>query len=163
MTNAETGAVNLGVGQATQNLPEAASALQGPLNFFQTLLSGNRGAVMEALSPSIASLTSEYDTGRKTEEQFAPRGGGRAATLATQPTTEAGQIAGLVNSAQQTGAAGVSEIAQLLGQLGLGELGIGTSTAASTFNQEETAKENEQQQGAQAGQAIGSLIALLAA
>lgn len=118
---------------------------------------------MSALEPQIASLTSQYDTGRKTSEEFAPRGGGRAASLNEAPFSEASQIEQLVGTAQETGAAGVASVAQMLADIGLSEIGVSSSTAGSTFGQLQQAKENEQQQGAQAGQAIGSLIALLAA
>jgi hypothetical protein len=163
LTGAETDVVKFGLSQAKGVIPQATQAMQAPLNFFQQLLSGDRSTVMSALSPEISSLTASYDTGRKTSEEFAPRGGGRAAQLEELPFKEASDVEQLVSGVRQTGAAGVSEIGQMLAQLGLGEMGVSSSTAASTFQQLETSKENVQAQGAAAGQAVGGLIALLAA
>jgi len=118
---------------------------------------------MSVLNPEISSLTSQYDTGRATAEEFAPRGGGRAAVLEELPFQKAGAIENLIQGAQVTGAEGVSAISQLLGNIGLGEIGVTSSTAASTFGQLESAQQNQQQQAQQAGQAIGTVIALLAA
>lgn len=117
---------------------------------------------MSTLSPEVSSLSSMYDTGRKTAEEFAPRGGGRAAALEGLPFQKAGQIESLIGGARERGAAGVTGIAQLLGELGLGELGVGGQIAGSTFNQAEDAKRNQQQQQGALGAGIGSLIGLLA-
>ena len=103
-----------------------------------------------------------YQTGRDTAESFAPRGGGRGATLEALPFQEAGDIEKLVAGARTTGAAGVSYVAQLLGELGLGELGAGTTAANSAFSNIQTAKDSQNAQNAQTGQAIGSMVALLA-
>jgi len=162
LTGAETQAVQFGLGQAEGTLPQATTALQGPLKFFQALLSGDRSTIMSALSPEISSLTSQYATASKTQQEFAPRGGGRAASLEEKPYAEAGTIEQLIQGAQETGAEGVSSIASMLGQLGLGELGVSSSTAANTVSQLQTSQQNQQQQQAAAGSAIGGLVALLA-
>lgn len=161
LTNIEASTASLGESQAATTLPAASSALQGPLSFFQALLSGNPQAIMSALSPQISSLTAQYNTGRQTAEEFAPRGGGRAAELEGLPFQEAGQIQNLVQGAQTEGAQGVEEVASLMTELGLGELGASTSAATSANSAIQTSLENEQQQASNTGSAIGSLIALL--
>lgn len=161
LTGVETEAAKLGVKEAKTNLPKAASTLQAPLDFFQKLLKGDRTAVMGAFAPEISSLTSLYDTGRKTAEEFAPRGGGRGAALEELPFKEAGDIEKLVAGARQEGATGVANIGAMLGQLGLGELGTGGSIASDAFSNIEASKENKQEQDAAAGKAVGSVIALL--
>lgn len=162
LTAAETQDVTLGNTEAAKNLPQAASALQGPLSFFQSLLSGNRSTVMNTLEAPISSLTSQYATSAKSSEEFAPRGGGRAAALEEAPSTEAGQIEQLVAGAEAEGAQGVASIADMLGNLGLGEIGVASSTAANTANQLQSSIENQQQQQQQAGAAVGGLVSLLA-
>lgn len=162
LTKAETGIAQFGLGQAQQTLPAATTGLENTRNFFQTLLSGDRNAIMSLLSPEISTLSSEYNTGRQTAEEFAPRGGGRAAALEELPFAQANQVEGLVQGAQMTGATGVTQIDQLLADIGLGEMGGGTTAANAAFSNIETSKENQQQQQAAAGSAIGSLIALLA-
>ena len=87
--------------------------------------------------------------------------GGRAATLENLPFQKAGQIETLVQGAQQTGATGMTNIGQLLGELGLNEQSLGLSGTGAAFNEAQAAKENQQQQQTAAGSAVGSLIGLL--
>jgi hypothetical protein len=161
LTTVQTQAAQTGLAAGQKTLPQGTDALQGPLNFFQALLSGDRNTIMSALNPEVSSLTAQYDTGRQTAESFAPRGGGRAAALESLPFQEAGTIENLVQGARATGASGVEQIGSFLAQLGLGELGTGSNIAGSAFNNIQTAKENQQQQQAGAGSAVGSLIGLL--
>jgi len=162
LTGAETDIAQFGLGEAKKTLPKATSALAGPQNFFQALLSGDRNAILNAIAPEVDTLTSQYATGRKTAEQFAPRGGGRGAALAELPTRQAADISKLVHGARLTGAQGLMSVGQLFGQIGLGEMGAGTTAATTAFGDIQTAKENQQQQAANTGAAIGGLIALLA-
>lgn len=162
LTGIESDIAQFGLGQAKSTIPKATAALDQPLNFFQALLSGDRNAILNAISPEVDTLTSQYQTGRKTAEQFAPRGGGRAAALEELPTRQAGDINKLVQGARLTGASGVTSIAQLLGNLGLGEIGVAGPAASSAFTNIETSKENLQQQAGNMGAAVGGLIALLA-
>lgn len=162
LTGAETDIAKFGLSQAKDVLPKATSGLESTRSFFQALLSGDRNTIMSLLTPEISSLSSQYDTGRKAGEEFAPRGGGRAAALEALPFQKAGQIEQLVSGARATGAQGVTQIDQLLSDIGLGEMGGGLNAANSAFDNIETAKQNQQQQQAQAGGAVGSLFALLA-
>ena len=161
ITTAQTnsGLANLNTGASTT--AEATSALQQPLDFFKALLSGDRNTIMSALSPEISTLSSQYNTGEQTAEEFAPRGGGRAATLESLPFQKAGQIETLVEGAQSKGATGVTDIGQLLGELGLNEQSLGLSGTGTAFNEAQAAKENAQTQQTAAGSAVGSLIGLL--
>lgn len=161
LTNTQASIAKTGETLGTQTLGTATSALQGPLSFFQALLSGNRQAIMQALSPEISTLSSQYNTGEQTAEEFAPRGGGRAAALEGLPFQEAGQIENLVQGAQTEGAQGETQIGSILSELGLGELGVGTQSASAADAEIQQSVENQQQQQAQAGAGIGSLIGLL--
>ena len=154
-----TGLADLNTGSSTT--AKATSTLQQPLDFFKALLSGDRNAIMSALSPEISTLSSQYNTGEQTAEEFAPRGGGRAATLESLPFQKAGQIETLVEGAQSEGATGETNIAQLLGELGLNEESLGFSGTGAAFNEAQAAKENQQSQQAAAGSAAGGLLALL--
>jgi hypothetical protein len=163
LEKAQTNSAIFGLNQAKSTIPTATNALTTDLSFFEALLSGDRSTIMSVLSPEISTLTSQYETGRETSESFAPRGGGRGAALEELPFTESNQIEQLVQGARATGAAGVSSIAQLLGELGLGELSAGNTAASSAVGEQQTAQQISAQTGAASGQAIGSLVALLAA
>ena len=98
------GAGGQGVGQA--------------MDFWGNILSGNRGAMAQALSPEIQSATSGFEQQRRAMDQFAPMGGGRAAQGAALPYREAGQISNLIATLRP-------QAAQQQGQLGLNEQQIG--------------------------------------
>jgi hypothetical protein len=161
LEQAETQAIQLGLSEAKGTIPQATAALQDPLKFFQALLTGDRATLMSVLGPEITSLTSQYDTASRAASEFAPRGGGRTAALQTTPYKEAADISGLIGQARQTGAAGVESVAGMLSQLGLGELGVATSTAAAARGAAETEQQTKIAAQQQAGQGVGELLALL--
>lgn len=152
----QTKASQFGLTNLQGSLPDA-------LSFFQKLLSGDRTSVMGAIEPAVQSLTSQYEAGRVSENEFAPRGGGRTAADVTAPWAEQAQVSNLVAGAQQAGAAGVTNIDQLLSSLTTGAGSVASSTLGN-----QGYLLNQQQQTAQAtqqslGQGVGAMIALLAA
>ena len=162
LTTTETNVVNYGLTQAEGTIPAATAGLTSSLNFFQTLLSGNQTAIAAAEAPDIANIEQQYSTAQKTGDEFSARGGGATAANEESRFGEASSIADLFTQARTTGAAGVSSISGLLAQLGLGELGVSSSTAANTVSQLQASQQGQQAQQAAAGQAVGSLVALLA-
>jgi hypothetical protein len=163
LTGAETNIVNYGMNQAKSTIPTATSGLDSALSFFQALMSGNKEAITSTLGPSINSLTSQYATAKRVNNEFNPRGGGATAGNEEAQWSEAGQIQNLVSGAQTTGASGVASISEMLAQLGLGELGQASTTAANTDAQLQASLQNQQAQQTQLGSAAGSFLALLTA
>lgn len=163
LTGVETDIAKYGLSQAKSTIPAATSGLESSLNFFQTLLSGDRNAIAALESPDIMNTEQQYTAARTTADEFSPRGGGATAASEESRFSEASDIAKLFTSARATGAAGVSQISEMLANLGLGELGASTTAANQGFQNIETSKENQQQQQGALGAGIGSLVALLAA
>lgn len=162
LTGVETDIAKYGLSQAKSTIPAATSGLESSLNFFQTLLSGDRNAIAALESPDIINTQQQYESARKTADEFSPRGGGATAASEESRFSEASDIAKLFTSARSKGAEGVATISSMLANLGLGELGASSSAANAGFQNIETSKENQQQQQAGLGAGIGSLIALLA-
>jgi hypothetical protein len=162
LTTTETNIANYGLSQAQSTLPTATSGLESSLSFFQTLLSGNRNAIAAEVAPDVENIETQYDTAQKANAEFAPRGGGATAAQEESRFQEAASIAPLFTQARETGATGAASVSDMIAQLGLGELGVSSSTAANTVGQLQTSQQMQQQQQAAAGSAIGGLIALLA-
>lgn len=162
LTNTENSIAQFGLSEAKQTIPEATSGLESSLNFFSTLLSGNQNAINSLEAPDIANINTQYHQAQKSTAEFSPRGGGSAALLEEAPFQKASSIAQLFTNARSTGATGVASIAQMLSQLGMGELGQSSSTSANTYSQLLASQQNQEQNQAAAGSAIGSLVALLA-
>lgn len=165
LQSAEAKASQFGLSQAETTLPQATSVLQQPLKFFQALLTGDRQAIMSAIQPSVDTLTSQYETGKRANQEFAPRGGGATAANQQTPFAEAKDISSLVFGAEQQGAQGVADIGSMLANLGTSELGAGMSGASAgaslAENQRQFNTQTQQQQQQAVGGAIGSLLGLL--
>jgi len=178
LTTAETGlvgtqtqAANFGLSTAEKYLPTAFSTLTGPggpLQYYQTLASGNPSAISQLIAPDVANISSQYTQAQKATDEFGARGGGATAANAEAQYGEAGAIASLFTGARQTGETGLSTIAQLLGSMSLGSFSAGAgsaagaaSTAGSTVGQLQTQQQMQQQAQAALGGGLGSIIALL--
>lgn len=97
-------------------------------------MTGDRGAVGEALSPQINATNRAYDNANRTATEFAPRGGGQASGIEALQTKQAGDVSSLFNTARSTGAAGLSSIAPLYGSLSSSELGTASGASATGIN-----------------------------
>jgi RNA 3'-terminal phosphate cyclase len=122
---------------------------------------------MTQIQPAVSSLTQQYEEGRITENEFAPRGGGRTAADVGAPAQEEGQISTLVanqeNVNQQEGATGLLDINQLMESLATGSA-AGASSTLSALTQSLNQQQQTSQEASQStGVGIGSLIALLTA
>lgn len=142
-------------------LQQLKSSLPDVTNFFKALLSGDSTTVMKAIGPEVSTLTSEYESAGKASAEFAPRGGGRTASLEEAPFTEAADITKLVEGAQTEGATGLLEIDQLLSQLTVGSGSAASSTLDSLATSLNEQKKQQTEGAGALGAAAGSLIALL--
>lgn len=160
---AQSETIKFGLEQAKGTLPEARTALEDPLKFFKSLLTGDRNALSGVLGPDISTLTQNYETASRSTNEFAPRGGGATAANEESRFKEAGDIQNLFSSARLQGAQGEAGVAQMLAQLGLGEIGVSSSTAGNLAGSLQAQQDSSNAAKAQAGKSIGEIIALLAA
>lgn len=162
---AQTEATKLGIAGAQQDIPAGRAMLTQVGDFFKKLFAGDRKSIFEAFQPEITQLHKQYETGRKTTEEFGARGGGRTALQAELGSREAGDMETLIHGARKEGAAGLMDIGGTLASLGTSELGMGGASAASGASREQSRSlavwQQQQANQAAAGQAIGSIIALL--
>ena len=158
LTEQQREASEFALGEAKQTLGQAREALQGPLEFYQTLLGGDRAALTETLAPEIGTVVSQFDTARKNIAQFAPRGGGRTAQLAESQFDVADIITRLLTTARREAAGGIAGIAGQLGALGTGELGISTGSVANLLNTLVARRGQNIDVQTQLGTGIGRLI-----
>lgn len=96
--------------------------------FFRKLLSGDRTETTQALSPEIQAVKDQYDSTKRSISEYGPRGGGQVAAIGQASEKEAGRIGGLFSTARSRGAAGLGQVGQVLGQLGLGGLNLASSS-----------------------------------
>src|SRR5262245_17521850 len=82
----------LGMDTARQLLPQGhnlltmgAQQMQSPMNYWSSILSGNRGLATSALAPEISRIGQGYQTAANTSAALSPRGGPSAAFLSELP------------------------------------------------------------------------------
>lgn len=154
--------------QAKIDIPNARNSLQGPLDFWNKILKGDRNAAMSVAGPSADQLAGQTAAANRTQAEFAPRGGRRTLMLGESPmgvTTSLNQ--GLL-ALRPTAADETKSIGQILAQLGLGEAGNATAAGASAITGQLGASNLALQAAVQSGavmkdlgSGIGSLLRLL--
>lgn len=107
--------------RGTSTLDRGESTLTGPLNYFSSILSGDRGSLMEALAPEVAAVNAQYQAPLK-EASIMGRGS------ALQPDLEAkrqSDISNLFFQQRPMAADKLTSIAQGLMALGTQQTGMG--------------------------------------
>jgi hypothetical protein len=117
------GIANMAGPYAQQFLRRAEQAYGPAQTYWSRILSGNRPAVMGALSPEIEAITGQQNQIRQMQGELTPRGGPGAAFMAQLPYQTAGQIGALMSQARSGAAGSLAQLAGSAGQLGLGALG----------------------------------------
>lgn len=117
------------MGQAQPLLKQATSTLQGPLDFWNTLLKGDRTAQSAMLGPELDSIAQRDQAGRSAASQFSPRGTGLGNRLGELSQGTQSDINRAFLSLRPQAADQVGQMAQLL--YGVGTNLFNASTGAS--------------------------------
>lgn len=154
-----------GLTEAKKTIPLATDTLKLPLDFWKKILSGDRQTMMETLAPEIGSVSAQYQGARRAASEFSPRSGGRAAGLQESRFKESGDILGMMEKARPQAADAVTNIGQLMSQLGLGEMGTSVNASNSGGQIATQAREqdiaNQQATGAGIGTLLSAVFGLL--
>lgn len=128
-------------------------------SYYRALLSGNRGALTQALAPEIGAITDVYRGAEKGLERSGVRGAQRDMAEAEIGRERAGRIAGLVPALRP-------QAAQSLGQLGQFATGQGTATTSgagslygSILSGQRDDRRHADEQGSAFGAGLGGLVA----
>lgn len=121
-------------------------------NFYRPLASGDANAINSFLAPERRAINQGYQSTRDQIARFAPRGGGKVASLVRADVDRQGKLSDLNFGARRAGAEGLSQVANQFGQLsglglqgtgqGLGALGNASSGAGSIFGQLQNSQNN---------------------
>ncbi len=133
-------------------------------SFFQRLL-GSRSDEMNALSPEIAAVTSQYDASRRMRGNLAPRGGGATAANTGAQFKEIGDIGNILANGRTDAAKGLLSGAGALAGVGGSEAGIGLNQLSSGLNAEGNAagvygnaQKTVEEQQSSLGEGLGGLL-----
>lgn len=151
-------AAGFALGEAKQTLTGARETLAGPLDFWKTILGGDRQEMLSALAPEVNTIVSQYDTARRSLTNLAPRGGGRSAIQAESRFEEANVIQRLLQESRRRAATEVSAIGGQLTALGAAELGAATGTTTNLINSLLARRQQDIGTMTQIGEGIGTLV-----
>ena len=98
---------------------QGQTAIQPVLDHLTKLLSGNPTDVNQATQPQVASVLKQYDTARRTNAEFAPRGGGTTSANNTGRAQEASDIATTKNTAINNASTTLGQLATTLTGMGI--------------------------------------------
>lgn len=99
--------------------------LQGPMDFYTKLLSGDPTTMTQALAPTAAAISAQYQPLLTGAAQNLPRGGFAAGTLAELPFAQAGQVGNAALALQPAAAAALQSLGLDVSKLGMGEQAAG--------------------------------------
>ena len=143
----------------------AADTLNGPKSYFQSILGGDRANTTQTLAPQIAQIQQALQQALTTGSTLNARGGGRASTLASLPSTATTQINNLYDTARPAAATSLADIGSRIGSLGSSTLGtapsfLSGSNSATGSGMANDLLRNQQsfQQSSQLGNSIGGIL-----
>lgn len=107
--------------------------LQGPLDYWNTLLKGDRSATTAMLGPELDAIGGRDAAARSSFSQFAPRGTSMGSRLGELNTTTQGDINRNFLSARPQAAEQLSQLAQLLFGTGTGLFNASTGASGNSL------------------------------
>lgn len=152
-----------------QELSGQSQDVLGPtIAYLHNILSSNPAAVQAAARPQVGRVIDQYDTARRTAEEFGPRGGGLTSTLAQSQLKQGEDIASTISQTQNAAE-------QQAGTLGVQTEGLAlTADQLASTNIDDIIRTvlsreqlNVQRRGqnistiGQIGQAAGSILGLI--
>lgn len=120
-------------GQAAIDLPKARETLGSSLDFWNTILKGDRNAAMSLVGPTADQQAGQTAAANRNLSEFAPRGGRRTLMLGESPINTITDLNRNLLSLRAGAADKTTNIGQILAQLGLGETSAGTTAGGSAI------------------------------
>ena len=122
LTNAGNDLLTSGQGDYQQGLSDFGPAL----DYWNSILSGNKAQMENAIAPEKDDILSQYRAKRKQLAASGSRSGGTNEAVAQSEFSQAGDVASLLQKLRPQAAAGEADIAGKIAQLGLGESEMGS-------------------------------------
>jgi len=139
--------------------------LQPSMNYWGSILSGNRSAVTSAMAPDISRIGQGYQTAAQTSAALNPRGGPSASFNAELPFQQQRDVSSLLQKARPQAAQQLGQLGQQATSAGAGLFGNAVnalygSTAAGRdiLSQQQNMRELESKRGSSIGAGLFDLF-----
>jgi hypothetical protein len=154
----QEGRADMTMSRGKKDVKAGTKALRGPLDFYNTLLQGDRTAIGQLIAPEAKAISEGYQRAEENVAETAPRGGAVTTAMANLEGKKASQVGELYTTARSRGAEGAAGIGQMLAQIGLSQEQISTVLSSQVLQALLAQKQGEMQHGAQKSAGIGGLI-----
>jgi hypothetical protein len=134
LIQAQADTANFNRQQAAIDLPKARATLGSSLDFWNTILKGDRSQVMSMIGPSADQQAGQTAAANKSLSEFAPRGGRRTLMLGDQPIAAMTDLNRNILNLRAGAPDKQTQIGQILAQLGMGETGAATQAGNSAIS-----------------------------
>lgn len=129
----QTAASQGAMARANPLLDQSNSTLSGPLNFWNTMASGNRGAMSKLLGPELDAVGERDAANKQAFSQFAPRGSSMGQRLGEQSQGTTSDINRMFLNLRPEAMDKMTELSQLLFGEGSTLFNAATGTAGNTL------------------------------
>lgn len=147
------------VRQGTQLTATGRPLLDKASNYYQTILSGSRGAQQQLLAPEIGQITDTYRGAERGLERSGVRGPARDVATAELARDRAGAIAGLIPGLRPMAAAQIGDLGRYQTTAGLGATSAGASVYDSLLGRSLQSRGLQHEIGSDFGGGLGALTA----
>lgn len=144
------------------------STLQGPLDYYNKLLSGDRTAASGAVGPALSTLKNNQFTNLNNILKFSPRGGARGSAIGASDVASNASLTNILQNLKPMAISGVTDIGKTVLGTGSGLFGqgaqsnaAGTNAALNFLNTSNAQAGQQNSNMAGVGSSLGTLLALI--
>lgn len=123
-----------------------AQALSAPMEYYQKLFSGDRTTASNAIGPALDTQKMNQQTMLQNVNKFAPRGGGRTATVASSDTARSAELTKLLQVLKPAAGDAIASLGLNIANLGSGLVGgssnVNATGLSTLLSQAQTAKQS---------------------
>lgn len=157
LNNAEA-VQNTGLTQGKSLLDQGGAATQQPVNYWASLLSGNRGGITSAMGPELLRMGEGYQAAGRTSAALNPRGGPSSDFLSQLPFQQQRDVTSLLQGVRPEAAKSLFGAGNSLLSHGANLLTASTSAGKSILEQQQNMRELEAQRGGAIGKGIFDIL-----
>lgn len=147
---------------------KGTSQLQGPLDYYNKLISGDRTAASSAVGPALSTLKNNQFSNLNNILKFSPRGGARGSSIGASDVASNASLTNILQNLKPNAIAGVTDIGKTFLGTGSGLFNSGSQSNASgtnaalNFLNASNSQANQQNSNlAGVGGSLGTLLALI--
>lgn len=145
--------------QTGQNLiGQGTQGAQAPMNYWSSILSGNRSGITSALGPELMRLGEGYSAASRNSAALNPRGGPSSTFMGELPWQQQRDTTTLLQGARPQAAASLFDSANRLMSQGANAISMSTAAGRNILDQQENLRRTSESRGQQIGAGLFDLI-----